>query len=154
MKVQAAKKVHYDSGPNMTPLVDVVMVILIFLMLVGSFSSAEWYLVSNLPFKAKGAGSTNVPPGFIPDEPLEIRVDQPDPTRWVASAGRIQVGDSASLRAALNKMRLEFNATGTPTDKVQVVLAPGRMVKYEYLIRVYEAAMDAKFTKIAFATAH
>ena len=24
MKVQGAKKVHYDSGPNMTPLVDVV----------------------------------------------------------------------------------------------------------------------------------
>ena len=33
MKIQGAKKVHYDAGPNMTPLVDVVMVILIFLML-------------------------------------------------------------------------------------------------------------------------
>ena len=28
MRVQSANKVHYDSGPNMTPLVDIVMVIL------------------------------------------------------------------------------------------------------------------------------
>ena len=39
MKLQGAKQVHYDSGPNMTPLVDVVMVILIFLMLAGSFGA-------------------------------------------------------------------------------------------------------------------
>ena len=31
MKVSGAKQVHYDSGPNMTPLVDVVMVILMIL---------------------------------------------------------------------------------------------------------------------------
>ena len=39
MRIQGARKVHYDSGPNMTPLVDVVMVILIFLMLAGSFGT-------------------------------------------------------------------------------------------------------------------
>ena len=27
MRIKGAKAVHYDSGPNMTPLVDVVMVI-------------------------------------------------------------------------------------------------------------------------------
>jgi biopolymer transport protein ExbD len=32
MKLNSSKKGHYESGPNMTPLVDVVMVILIFLM--------------------------------------------------------------------------------------------------------------------------
>src|SRR5256885_841795 len=56
MKLKTSKKVHYDSGPNMTPLVDVVMVILIFLMLAGSFAGAEHYLVSNVPFTDKGAG--------------------------------------------------------------------------------------------------
>ena len=37
MKMKGAKQVHYESGPNMIPLVDVVMVILIFLMLAGTF---------------------------------------------------------------------------------------------------------------------
>ena len=56
MRIGGAKKVHYDSGPNMTPLVDVVMVILIFLMLAGSFGGVEHYLTSNLPVKQNGGG--------------------------------------------------------------------------------------------------
>ena len=52
MKMKAAKKVSYDSGPNMTPLVDVVMVILIFLMMVGNFGALEHYLLSNVPLIA------------------------------------------------------------------------------------------------------
>ena len=154
MRLQGAKKVHYDSGPNMTPLVDVVMVILIFLMLAGTFGGAEHYLVSNLPFKAKGMGGVKPPAGFVPDEPLDIRVDSPSPDRWVARAGKIQVSNLPSLTAQLTKMRKDLNDAGTPDDKIQVVISPGRNVKYDYLIGVYQAAMDAQFKKISFATSH
>ena len=41
---------------NLVPLIDVMMVILIFLMLTGSFAGTEHYLVSNLPLSEKGAG--------------------------------------------------------------------------------------------------
>src|SRR6476469_5679414 len=62
MKIKGAKSVHYDSGPNMTPLVDVVMVILIFLMLTGSFGAASHFLPSTMPITKSGKGSqTNVP---------------------------------------------------------------------------------------------
>lgn len=154
MKIQGAKKVHYDSGPNMTPLVDVVMVILIFLMLAGSLGGAEHYLVSNLPFTPKGAGGAPPPKGFVPDEPLDIRVDSPTPDRFIARAGQIQVSDADHLRAQLTKMRQQLNSAGTPTDKIQVVISPGRAVKYKFLIDCYQAAMEAEFTKISFATAH
>ena len=56
MKLNTGKKVHYDSGPNMTPLVDVVMVILIFLMLAGTFGANEHFLTSNLPLSERGVG--------------------------------------------------------------------------------------------------
>src|SRR3954465_11619994 len=101
MKIQGAKKIHYDSGPNMTPLVDVVMVILIFLMLAGSFVGAEHFLVSNMPFSHSGAGAAEMPPGFIPDEPLDIRVDSPMSDQFVATAGQIRTGDAAVLTATL-----------------------------------------------------
>jgi biopolymer transport protein ExbD len=156
MRLKGAKAVHYDSGPNMTPLVDVVMVILIFLMLAGSFVGAEHFLVSNLPFSEKGAGAAAPPAGFIPDEPLDIRVD-PRATgdAFVASAGQIRVDNNQdALTTQLIRMRKQLNAAGKPTNQIQVKINPGKNVKYKHLIAVYEAALRADFEKVAFATSH
>jgi len=154
MKLQTSKKVHYDSGPNMTPMVDVVMVILIFLMLAGSFVGSEHFLVSNLPFSKTGAGDEKIPPGFIPDEPLDIRVDSPTPDQFIATAGQIRTGDEKVLTAALTKMRQNMNKAGKTDDQIQVKIGPGKKVKYRFLVQVYEAALNAGFKKIAFATSH
>jgi biopolymer transport protein ExbD len=154
MKIAGAKRIHYDSGPNMTPLVDIVMVILIFLMLAGSFTAAEHFLVSNLPLSQSGAGSAQLPPGFIPDEPIDIRVDSPTPDTFVASAGRIKTGDVKALTAQLKSMRLALNQAGKDDDHIQVKIGPGKTVKYRFLVDVYEAALNAGYKKVAFATSH
>jgi biopolymer transport protein ExbD len=155
MKLRGAKQVHYDSGPNMTPLVDVVMVILIFLMLAGSFVGQEHFLVSNLPFSEAGTGGAAPPAGFIPDEPLDIRVDSPTPERFVATAGQIRVDNNPdALTQQLLRLRKQLNAAGKPTDTIQVKINPGKDVKYKHLIAVYEAALRADFEKVAFATSH
>ena len=154
MKIKGAKQVHYDSGPNMTPLVDVVMVILIFLMMAGSFAQGGWFLKSSVPIKTKGGVKAEIPPGTIPDEPLEIRIDNAaDGFRVVAGDIRVE-GDREKLKAALSQKLSQFEAAGTAKDKVQVVLMPGRSVKYDNIIAVYEAALRAGFTKVGFATSH
>jgi biopolymer transport protein ExbD len=155
MKIRGAKQVHYDSGPNMTPLVDIVMVILIFLMLAGTFAGGEWYLISNLPLRETAGGNVEPPPGGFPaDEPLEIRVDQ-NVTRdgFVAHAGRIRTSDPEVLEAGLIQMRELFAKAGKTPDQIQIVISPGRNVKYEHLVAVYEAASGAEFKKVGFATA-
>ena len=154
MKISGAKKIHYDSGPNMTPLVDVVMVILIFLMLAGSFVGAEHYLVSNLPLSQSGAGNVQLPPGFIPDEPIDIRVDSPTPDTFVAYAGKIHTSDMQALTRQLRGMRLALNQTGKDDDHIQVKIGPGKKVKYRFLVQVYESALNAGYKKVAFATSH
>lgn len=154
MKIKGSKQVHYDAGPNMIPLVDVVMVILIFLMLVGQFGGAEHYLMSNLPFTEGGLGGAQAPSGSVPDEPLDIRVDSPSPDQWVAQVGKIRTSDVATLTTQLEKLRKDLNDAGTTNEHIQVVISPGRTVKYDYLIGVYQAAMDAQYTKIAFAKSH
>lgn len=157
MKIKGAKQVHYDSGPNMTPLVDVVMVILIFLMLAGSFGGMEHYLLSNLPLQERGPNVETVTKSdkLEVDEPLEVRVDSPVPDRFVARFGGLQAQDGAALRAGFRQLyqRMEQAAPGS-TDKTQIVISPGRHVKYAFLIQVYEAAAQEKFKKIAFATSH
>jgi len=148
MKIQGAKKVHYDSGPNMTPPVDVVMVILIFLMLAGSFAGADHFLVTQAAYSRTGAGGAPPPPGGIPqDEPLEIRVDSPTPDRFHARFGQVSIDNNPQqLATQLATMRDKLG-------DVPVIISPGRMVKYKFLIDVYQSALQAKFSKISFATA-
>jgi len=154
MKLKSAQKVHYDAGPNMTPLVDIVMVILIFLMLTGSFVVNEIFLRNNVALVKKGQ-SANVAPNVPLDEPLEIRVDSEGSENWVAQAGGYQVRNSREkLAALLTNMRKELNASGTTTEKIQVVLSPGRNTKYKHLVEVQQAALEAKLVKIAFSQAH
>src|SRR4051812_37590647 len=59
----------YDShlGPNMTPMVDVVMVILIFFMASTAFLGPEWFLKTHLP------AASAAPPSDAP-EPTRLRV--------------------------------------------------------------------------------
>jgi biopolymer transport protein ExbD len=154
MKIQGAKKIHYDSGPNMTPLVDVVMVILIFLMLAGSFGGASQFLLSKQGIKAKGGAHRPLKPGEVPETPIDIYVDNlKDGSGFIAHMTGMQATTKADdILAALNAKREQFLATGTPPDKLQVILHPRLDTKWNYLIAVYQAANQAKFEKIAFAT--
>ena len=64
---------------------------------------------------------------------------------------RIRTSDTRRLTEALGKMREELAGAGTPPQSVQVVISPGKLVKYDVLIAVYQAALDAQFPKVAFA---
>ena len=158
MRLKGAKQVHYDSGPNMTPLVDVVMVILIFLMLAGSFGASEHYLASKVPITKGGVG---VPDAVVPDDTnFTITVDSLEDRFQARPDGMEPLTDADSLKAALAVKLTAFTAAGTPPDKVQVIISPGGQVKYGFLMEVYEAALDAegagheKFTKVAFEQPH
>ena len=156
MKLATSKKIHYDSGPNMTPMVDVVMVILVFLMITGTFLGNEHYLVSNLPYTKTGGGNAAPPPGGFPsDVPLEIRVD-PNATRdgFIARVGQFQARNEQTLVNQLENMREKFaKELGKSPDQIQIKINPGGSVKYEHIVQVYQAAMQAKFTKIGFTPA-
>ncbi len=152
MKMKGSQTVHYESGPNMTPLVDVVMVILIFLMLAGSFGGAEHFLASNLPMSV---GSPGKDASLVDiNEPLEIVVDSPSPDRFTARAGRITASDGPILTSELTRLREALNKAGKKTPDIQIKIAAARNVKVDHVVAVQEAAMRAKFEKIGFAKAH
>lgn len=155
MKISGAKQVHYDSGPNMTPLVDVVMVILIFLMLTGTFGAASHFMPSSMPIKMTGKGSLNpkdIPK--VPDPQLEIFVASLSAENYRARIGTSQAfTDSDSLFAALNDARLKHVATGSTADKMQIVITPRASARYDHIMQVYQAAMKAEWPKIGFQSA-
>ena len=143
----AARAIRYDSGPNMTPLVDVVMVILIFLMLTGTFSSGDWFLAAPR-LGTIGPGQSPTAPADI----VDVRLD-PGADGCVARVGDTSIGaqDQQRLLAHLAGKRQQFEAIGARPADVQVVIKPGRGIAYDDVIRVYEAALRAGFTKVGFA---
>ncbi len=158
MKIQAAKKCHYDSGPNMTPLVDIVMVILIFLMLAGTFTGAEQYIVSQSPIVKKGAVA-DYTTTVMPDPPFQIFVNSYGSGYTAYPAGLQKVSDGNALRSELETVRNtlkrgQLNSAGKMIDSTtQIVISPDATVKWQFLIDVYQAALGAGFTKVGFATA-
>ncbi len=150
MKLASAKKVHYDSGPNMTPLVDVVMVILIFLMLTGTFAGATHYLKSNVPVISKG-GAQVVDSKSTGDTLVEIRITGRDSLN--VYVGSTQFTDQRQLAAALKAVRQNKLADGTKDDNIQAIIAPGAETNTQVLIQVFAATTAAEFKKIAFSSA-
>ncbi|HZL35748.1 MAG TPA: biopolymer transporter ExbD [Tepidisphaeraceae bacterium] len=152
MKIGGAKKIHYDSGPNMTPLVDVVMVILIFLMLAGSFASSTRFLLSKQGIHQKGQSPVKPSKDQVIDTPVEIHLSPSgDPSGFVArGTGIANTSDADQLKGQLITLREKFNNSGTPTEKLEVVLYPAPKVKYQAVLAAYQAALQADFTKVAF----
>jgi len=152
----------------MTPLVDIVMVILIFLMLAGSFGSPEHYLESKTPFLGTGTSRAPIPADYIPPTNLVIRVDldpqsvaeaaalpadqAPKALRYQATVSKVVYRSYAALRDEL--AALAANPEFKDKKNVQVIIDPGYKVLHRHLIDVYQAALSAGFEKIAFRKAH
>ena len=143
---------RFEAGPNMTPLVDIVMVILIFLMLVGTFASSEWFLEQKAGM-TRTATSTQLPPpkDFVPDEPIVIRVTYVSDDLYRAQADKITSDNKADLESKLAGLREQLTSIGKPLDKLVVVIQPQPNVRHRQYMEVYEAALAAGFTKVSFA---
>ncbi|HEX4056555.1 MAG TPA: biopolymer transporter ExbD [Tepidisphaeraceae bacterium] len=155
MKFQGAKKIHYDSGPNMTALVDIAMVILIFLMLAGTFNQMEHYLVSDVPLQAKGVGA-KPPEGAVFPTKFTIDVSEQGPMYTVKAGNFASVKDTDPRRACdrltvqLKNQYKNFKDAGVKMDDVQIIIYPQENVTLDGLVPAFEAAQNAGFAKVGF----
>jgi len=129
-------------GPNMTPMVDVVMVILIFFMASATFAGAEWFLKAGIPREGAKAGGAGADPLRL--EPARFEV------MWVVGEGRtvargqgIGEGDMASLPS-----RLAALAAGLSEDDMVLIIRPEAGVPYPDVIRAHDAAARAGIKKV------
>ncbi len=154
MQFKAAKKAHYESGPDMTPLVDVVMVLLIFLMMVGKFGGVNRYLVTDRPITSTGAAQEVIDPSQVPKQDITIAIISPVENRFRAFYGKTinSDNDDVLLTSQLTALLKDRTAAGTKVEDIQVYIKPARNVRYKHIVRVYTAALQAGFTKIGFQT--
>ena len=153
MKMKGAKAVHYESGPNMTPLVDVVMVILIFLMLAGSLVGSARFIMSKAGYNAQGVGG---PPDKNKPQDADIVITiRPDPKGFYATVtGTEGTTDAAVLTQTVIEKRDRFLSIGTKEDAIQVVLAPRADLTFQACISAYAAASASKIQKVTWRAAN
>lgn len=135
-------EMHY--GPSMTPMCDVVLVILIYFMASTSFAGAEWFLKAGIP--KEGKSESKQPEGADPLALPPARFDISLVTvegKTVARGQGVGEGPLEGLEAKFAEL-----ARGLSGEELVVVIRPEAGVPYPDVIRAQDAAMKAGIQKV------
>lgn len=120
---------------NLIPMIDVLLVILIFLMVTTSYAKYS-ELQINLPQAGGQADTTQV-------QPITVAIDAT--AHYAINNNEVNYTNTATLSAQLK------TAAGTQTDPTIVINADAK-TPHQAVINVMEAARQAGFGRITFAT--
>jgi biopolymer transport protein ExbD len=134
MNFQRGKK-HEDLEMNLVPLIDVLLVIIIFLVVSATFSRVS-ELQINLP-----TAEANSPQ----DKPVVVTVDVDATGRYVVNSMDVSEKTVEAISLALRK------AAGEGKDPTIVINADAAST-HQSVVNVMEAARQAGYTHITFAT--
>ena len=126
---------HEELEMNLVPLIDVLLVIIIFLVVSATFSRTS-ELQINLP-----TAEANSPQ----DKPLVVTVEVDATGRYMVNGRSVEGADVAGIASALTK------AAGEGKDPTIVINADAKTT-HQSVINVMEAARQANYTHITFAT--
>lgn len=126
------------SGPmadiNVTPLVDVMLVLLIIFMVTMPIQS--YPIKIDLPQKSQ----TPPPEDRDPPEPIKLRID---------ASGQVYWNDSPTPVSALENM-MSSEVQKDPANQPQLQIQTNDDAEYEVLAQVLAAAKNAEMQKIGF----
>jgi len=134
MNFQRGKK-HEDLEMNLVPLIDVLLVIIIFLVVSATFARMS-ELQINLP-----TAEANSPE----QKPLVIDVGIDATGHYVVGKSPLSDGSVSTIGAALQKL------AGDGKDPTIIINADAK-TSHQSVINVMEAARQVGFTHITFAT--
>ena len=126
---------HEELEMNLVPLIDVLLVIIIFLVVSATFSRTS-ELQINLP-----TAEANSPQ----DKPLVVTVEVDATGRYMVNGIAVEAADVASIASALTQ------AAGNGKEPTIVINADAKTT-HQSVINVMEAARQANYTHITFAT--
>ena len=140
--VRSGPETDIDSA--MTPMIDVVFLLLVFFVWTASFQIIEQVMPSQL---SQAAGSEPVESVEVPEaedfENLVIRIQMEGLTpKWL-------VGDQPLADLAAVKQQLQTIADISTT--APVILYPAENVPLEHIINAWDAAKLSGFAKVQFA---
>lgn len=137
MNFQRGKK-HEELEINFIPLIDVLLVIIIFLIVSATFSRTN-ELQINLP-----TADANAPQ----DKPLMIEVGVDATGQYVVNGQKVADKSVAAIEAALKEAASKEAGGKEPT----IVISADANSTHQAVVNVMEASRTAGYTHITFAT--
>jgi biopolymer transport protein ExbD len=128
-------KAHEELEMNLVPLIDVLLVIIIFLIVSATFARTS-ELQINLP-TAEAVSPV--------DKPLVITVEVDANGRYMVNGNEVAGGDVVQIASALTK------AAGSGKDPTIVINADAKAT-HQSVVNVMEASRQSNYTHITFAT--
>lgn len=128
-------KAHEELEINLVPLIDVLLVIIIFLIVSATFARTS-ELQINLPTAEAASPS---------DKPLVITVEVDAGGRYMVNGNEVSGGDVGQIASALTK------AAGDGKEPTIVINADAKAT-HQSVVNVMEASRQANYTHITFAT--
>ena len=140
------------AGPNMTPMVDVVMVILIFFMASAAILGPEWFLKTNLP---RSVASAPADESLLVRVRVELVMDNGLARAKIDGGEPVEVSRVADvLSRAMERSSLALTQAGKDASDASIAANVAVLVKaqdevsYEELVRVHEMARAMRIEKI------
>ncbi|MBM4107372.1 MAG: biopolymer transporter ExbD [Phycisphaerae bacterium] len=140
-------------GPNMTPMVDVVMVILVFFMASAAVLGPDWFIRAALPIRAATAAIT--------DDAL-IRVELTlasgergttvSPAYLGAAPAGVSLPSAEAVPLAGLGSWLDELVRGAGAERLVVAITPSDAVPYQDVVAAHEACAVAGITRTGLAT--
>lgn len=128
-------RTHEELEINLVPLIDVLLVIIIFLIVSATFSRTS-ELQINLP-----TAEANAPL----DKPLVITVEVDEGGRYMVNGNEVESAEISAIASALTK------AAGDGKEPTIVINADAKAT-HQSVVNVMEASRQANYTHITFAT--
>ena len=132
-----------DIDQAMTPMIDVVFLLLVFFVWTASFQIIEQILPSELSSQIGNQSQTQTPPPIKDFEDIVITISfDGQNAAWTLNKQPIN---------QITEIQQRLSAIASVNAAAPVILHPQPNVPLEFVIQSYDAAKLSGFTKVAFA---
>ncbi len=128
---------------NLTSMIDVIFLLLIYFVITASFTADEGVLTTKLPQGTGSASQADLKPPAIP---LDIVLRSIEPSSVHITVNNRLTADSFSqLYDLLVSLQKDY-----PPDN-PLLIKPDGQVRWQHVVDAFNAAVRAKFSNVAFA---
>ena len=134
-----------DLNTAMTPMIDVVFLLLVFFVWTASFQTIEYVLDSQVT-AAQGTKAAEPPQSLPPtdfNEDIVVRIE--------SEGGSLIWSVNQRSAQSLEDVRNRLNGLAAVDASAKVILHPDPTVALEFVIGAFDAAQLAGFRQVAFA---